>query len=126
MLDSALADGTALRRSVFEVFGRRLSAGYRYGGSISGYREGELYFPSSPLLTVEGTFAEAVILETLILSILNADSAVATAAARMVTAAGGRPVVEMGSRRTHERNAVAAARAAWITGFGATSNLEAG
>jgi nicotinate phosphoribosyltransferase len=101
-------------------------ADYRFGGSISGYREGEIYFPTSPVLTVEGSFAEAVILETLILSILNADSAIATAAARMVSAANGRPLAEMGSRRTQERAAVSAARAAWIAGFGSTSNLEAG
>jgi nicotinate phosphoribosyltransferase len=171
MLDAALRDGTASRRSVFEVFSRRLSggrrygvlagtgrlldaverfrfgdaelawlaeegvvspttidwlAGYRFAGSISGYREGELYFPNSPVLTVEGTFAEAVILETLILSVLNADSAIATAASRMVSAANGRPLAEMGSRRTHERAAVSAARAAFVAGFSATSNLEAG
>lgn len=101
-------------------------ADYRFSGSISGYREGELYFPSSPVLTVEGTFAEGVILETLILSILNADSAIATAAARMVSAAGDRPLAEMGSRRTHEHAAVSSSRAAWIAGFSATSNLEAG
>ena len=101
-------------------------ADYRFAGSISGYREGELYFPSSPVLTVEGSFAEGVILETLILSILNADSAIATAAARMVSAAGDRPLAEMGSRRTHERAAVSSSRAAWIAGFSATSNLEAG
>lgn len=101
-------------------------ADYRFAGSISGYREGELYFPTSPVLTVEGTFVEAVILETLILSVLNADSAIATAAARMVSAANGRPIAEMGSRRTQEHAAVSAARAAWIAGFGATSNLEAG
>ena len=99
---------------------------YRFRGSISGYREGELYFPNSPILTVEGTFAEAVILETLVLSVLNHDSAVASAAARMVAAADGRPLAEMGSRRTGEHSAVAAARAAYIAGFGATSNLEAG
>ncbi len=101
-------------------------AGYRFGGSIVGYREGELYFPGSPVLTVEGTFAEAVILETLALSVLNHDSAVATAAARMSIAAGDRPLAEMGSRRAGEHSAVAAARAAYIAGFGATSNLEAG
>jgi nicotinate phosphoribosyltransferase len=101
-------------------------ADYRFGGSISGYREGELYFPTSPVLTVEGSFAEAVILETLILSILNADSAIATAAARMVSAAGDRPLAEMGSRRTQEHAAVSASRAAFIAGFAATSNLEAG
>lgn len=171
MLDAALGDGTADRRSVFEVFARRLPGGRRYGvvggvgrlldaigrfrfeeaelhwlasqrivsdrtlqwladyrfaGTISGYREGELYFPYSPLLTVEGSFAEAVVLETLILSVLNADSAIATAGARMVQAANGRPVAEMGSRRAHERAAVSASRAAYIAGFAATSNLEAG
>ena len=78
------------------------------------------------MLTVEGTFAEAVILETLVLSVLNHDSAIATAAARMAIAAGDRPLAEMGSRRAQERSAVAAARAAYIAGFGATSNLEAG
>ena len=101
-------------------------ADYRFQGTITGYREGELYFPGSPVLTVEGTFAEAVVLETLVLSILNYDSAVATAAARMAIAAGDRPLAEMGSRRAHEHAAVAAARAAHIAGFGATSNLEAG
>ncbi|HYJ48294.1 MAG TPA: nicotinate phosphoribosyltransferase [Microbacterium sp.] len=171
MLDAALRDGTAQRRCVFELFGRRLSAGrrfgvvagtgrllsliedfrfgedelrflrdhrvvdaatleflagYRFTGSITGYREGELYFPGSPILTVEGTFAEAVVLETLALSVLNHDSAIATAAARMSIAAGDRPLSEMGSRRAAEESAVACARAAYIVGFGATSNLEAG
>src|SRR5690349_2016797 len=171
MLDAALRDGTAERRCVFELFGRRLPGarrfgvvagtgrllslirdfrfgdeelrflrdekvvdastlafleGYRFTGSVTGYREGELYFPGSPLLTVEGTFAEAVVLETLALSILNHDSAVATAAARMSVAAGDRPLSEMGSRRAGEASAIAAARAAFIAGFGATSNLEAG
>ncbi|WP_438352627.1 nicotinate phosphoribosyltransferase [Microbacterium sp. CJ88] len=100
--------------------------GYRFDGSIMGYREGEAYFPGSPVLTVEGTFAEAVILETLALSVLNHDCAVATAAARMSVAAGDRPLAEMGSRRAGEESAIAAARAAHIAGFGATSNLEAG
>ncbi len=171
MLDAALRDGTADRRCVFELFGRRLPggrrfgvvagtgrllalikdfrfgddelrflrdervvdaetidflAGYRFAGSITGYREGELYFPGSPILTIEGTFAEAVVLETLALSVLNHDSAVATAAARMSIAAGDRPLAEMGSRRAAEHSAVAAARAAYIAGFDATSNLEAG
>lgn len=98
---------------------------YKFSGQIDGYREGELYFPYSPLLTVRGTFGECVILETVILSIMNSDSAVASAAARMVTAADGRPIIEMGSRRTHEYAAVTAARAAYLAGFQATSNLEA-
>lgn len=167
MLTAALADGTAERHCVFELFARRLPDGRRYGvvagtgrllesiqrfrfgaeelaaladivdrstldwladyrfsGDVDGYPEGELYFPGSPILTVTGTFADAVILETLALSILNHDSAVASAAARMVTAAAGRPIIEMGSRRTHEAAAVAAARAAYLAGFAATSNLE--
>ncbi len=171
MLGAALADGTADRHCVFEVFGRRLPPGRRYGvvagtgrlvdlvrdfrftgadlahlralgvvdertagwladyrfqGDICGYPEGELFFPGSPILTVTGTFAECVILETLALSVLNHDCAVAAAAARMVTAARGRPVIEMGSRRTHEEAAVAAARAAFLAGFAYTSNLAAG
>ncbi|MGZ0710511.1 nicotinate phosphoribosyltransferase (plasmid) [Coraliomargarita sp. W4R53] len=171
MLGAALRDGTASRRCVFELFGRRLSGArrfgvvagtgrllgllrdfhfgddelrflrdenvvdaatltylenYRFTGSITGYREGEAYFPGSPIMTVEGTFAEAVVLETLALSVMNHDSAIATAAARMSVAAGDRPLAEMGSRRAGEASAVAAARAAYIAGFTATSNLEAG
>src|SRR3954452_16410071 len=168
MLAAALADGTAARHCVFEVFARRLPDGSRYGvvpgtarllesinrfrfgaeelaaladvadapprywlaeyrfsGEVDGYPEGELYFPGSPILTVTGSFVDAVVLETLTLSILNHDSAIASAAARMVTAAAGRPLIEMGSRRTHEAAAVAAARAAYLAGFSATSNLEA-
>lgn len=171
MLQAALADGSAQRRSVFEVFSRRLPEGRRYGvvagidrvldaieafrfdddqlgwlrsagvvdevtlgylaeyafgGDVVGYGEGEAYFPFSPVLTVEATFAEAVVLETVVLSVLNHDSAVASAASRMAGAAGARPCLEMGSRRTHEDAAVAAARAAYVAGFDATSNLEAG
>ena len=168
MLSAALRDGTAHRRTTFEVFARRLPDGRRYGvlagtgrflealghfvfdddalatvaefadpvtldylrgfrfrGDIDGYAEGELYFPGSPVLSVTGTFAECVLLETLVLSILNHDTAVASAAARMVNAAAGRPLIEMGSRRTHEQAAVAAARAAYIAGFTGTSNLAA-
>lgn len=168
MLAAALRDGTAGRRTTFELFARRLPEGRRYGvvagtgrlleelprflfdddacellarfldaetlrylrdyrftGDIDGYAEGELYFPGSPVLTVRGSFAECVVLETLALSIYNHDTAIASAAARMVSAADGRPLIEMGSRRTHERAAVAAARAAYIAGFAASSNLEA-
>ncbi|MEU6117937.1 nicotinate phosphoribosyltransferase [Streptomyces sp. NPDC047117] len=171
MLQAALRSGTADRRSVFEVFTRRLPEGRRYGvvagtgrvldavenfrfdatildfladrgilddetrrwladfrfrGDIWGYPEGEVYFPGSPILRVEGTFAEAVLLETVILSILNHDSAVAAAASRMSVAAGGRPLIEMGARRTHELAAVAASRAAYVGGFHTTSDLAAG
>ncbi|MFG1650888.1 nicotinate phosphoribosyltransferase [Micromonospora sp. NPDC049275] len=99
---------------------------YRFTGDIDGYAEGELFFPGSPILTVSGGFAECVVLETVALSVLNHDCAVAAAAARMVTAARGRALIEMGSRRAHEEAAVAAARAAYLAGFRFTSNLAAG
>lgn len=171
MLQAALDAGTADTPCLFEMFGRRLPAGRRYGvvagtgrlleglsrfrfgdaelrflhetgvvsedaldwladyrfsGTIRGYREGDVYFPGSPLLIVEASFAEAVILETLALSVYNYDSAVAAAASRMSGVARGRPLAEMGSRRTNESSAVAAARAAVVAGFSSTSNLEAG
>jgi nicotinate phosphoribosyltransferase len=100
-------------------------ADYRFGGNIWGYPEGEVFFPGSPLVVVEGTFAEGVLLETVLLSIYNHDSAIASAASRMTAVAGERPCIEMGSRRTQELAAVAAARAAYVAGFQATSNLEA-
>ncbi len=170
MVQAALRAGTASRRSVFELFPRRLPEGrrygvvagvgraldaferfrfdddvlevlregqvvdditlewladYRFGGDIWGYPEGEVYFPYSPLMVVESTFAEAVMLETLLLSILNHDSAIASAASRMTWVSCERPCIEMGSRRTHEEAAVAAARAAYVAGFSSTSNLAA-
>jgi nicotinate phosphoribosyltransferase len=171
MVQAALRDGAADRSCVFELFGRRLPPGRRYGvvagvgrmlealadfrfgdeeltylrensvvdattldwlaayrfsGGIWGYAEGDLYFPGSPIVVVEAPFGEAVVLETLLLSIYNHDSAIASAASRMTLAADGRPCIEMGSRRTHERAAVAAARAAYVAGFDSTSNLRAG
>ena len=168
MLQAPLASGTAERRCVFELFGRRLPEGRRYGvvagvgralealerfrfdeptldvladvvdeatlerlarwrftGDVWGYAEGEAYFPGSPLAVVEAPFAEAVLLETLLLSIYNHDSAIASAASRMTRAAGERACIEMGSRRTHEEAAVAAARAAYVAGFAGSSNLAA-
>ena len=98
---------------------------WRFTGDIWGYAEGECYFSGSPLLTVEGSFADCTLLETLLLSILNHDCAVASAASRMTIAAHGRPCMDMGARRAHERAAVSAARAAVIGGFQGTSDLEA-
>jgi len=101
-------------------------ANFTFTGDIVAYREGELYFPGSPVVTVSAPFGEAVVLETLLLSVLNHDTAIATAAARMVQTANPRVLVDFGARRTHEQAAVAAARAAYITGFAGTSNLQAG
>jgi len=172
MSAAALKAGTAHKRATFELFGRKLPTGRRYGvvagvqraidavenfhftdeqldylarqpmlsnelleelrdfsfsGTLTGYPEGSLYFPYSPILRVEGTFLECVLLETVLLSIYNHDSAIASAASRMVQATRGKfGLIEMGSRRTHEDSAVAVARAAYIAGFQATSNIEAG
>jgi nicotinate phosphoribosyltransferase len=118
--------GFLLERGVVDRETALWLAEYRFRGDIDGYAEGELFFPGSPIMSVSGPFADCVVLETLVLSVLNHDCAIAAAAARMVTAARGRSVIEMGSRRTHEEAAVAAARAAYLAGFAATSNLEAG
>ncbi|MDO5671659.1 MAG: nicotinate phosphoribosyltransferase [Actinomycetaceae bacterium] len=171
MVDAALHSGTADRRCIFELFGRRLRSARRFGvvagtaraleaiqrfhftdtqlrylkdnaiisdkaisflenfrftGDIWGYAEGEMYFAGSPLLTVDAPFAQACLLETVLLSIFNFDCAVASAASRMTIAAHGRPCLDMGARRAHERAAVSAARAAVIAGFAGTSDLEAG
>jgi nicotinate phosphoribosyltransferase len=171
MLQAALRSGAAHRRTVFEMFARRLPEGrrygvvagtgraleaiaafrfddadlawladqrvvddatldylrhFRFGGDVWGYDEGDAFFPGSPLVVVDGTFAESVLLETVLLSIYNHDCAIASAASRMTWVAGDRPCIEMGSRRTHEQAAVAAARAAYVAGFAATSNLAAG
>lgn len=101
-------------------------AAYRFSGHVDAYAEGECYTAGSPVLTVEGTFGESVLLETMILSILNHDAAVAAAASVIAEAALGRSLIEMGSRRTDLEAAVASARAAYLAGFDTTSNLEAG
>jgi len=116
----------AALRDVVRPQTRDWLTGRRPGVEVTAYPEGAAWSPGSPVLTVEGGFGEGLLLETLVLSVLNADSAVASAAARMVLAAGDRPLLEMGGRRTHEQAAVSAARAAYIAGFTATSNLEAG
>jgi putative nicotinate phosphoribosyltransferase len=101
-------------------------ADFRFAGDVFAYPEGEVHWPGSPVVRVSGRLGECLLLETLALSIYNHDTAVASAAARMVLAADGRPIIEMGSRRVHEWAAVAAARSAWIAGFAGTSNLAAG
>ena len=119
-------DDIVALRDVVRPQTRDWLTGRELGLQVTAYPEGSTYAPGSPVLTVEGCFGEGLLLETLVLSVLNADSAVASAAARMVLAAGDRPLLEMGGRRTHEQAAVSAARAAYLAGFSATSNLEAG
>lgn len=115
-----------LERGVITSRAREWLTGWRFAGDLLGYAEGDLYWPGSPVLTVRGRFGDGLLLETLALSIMNHDTAIASAAARMVLASAGRPIIEMGSRRVEPHAAVAAARAAYLAGFGSTSNLEAG
>ncbi len=98
---------------------------FTFTGTIRAYREGEMFFADSPILQVEGSFGECVLLETLVLSILNYDCSVASAASRITSAAGGRPCADMGGRRISEYAAIAASRAAVIGGFASTANLAA-
>jgi nicotinate phosphoribosyltransferase len=99
---------------------------FAFRGRVLAVPEGRLCFPGEPIVRVEGTLAEAQLVETLLLSIVNHDARVASKCARVTTAAQGRPVFEFGSRRTHERAAVDAARAAYVAGFAGTSNEAAG
>ena len=99
---------------------------FNFTGDIMSYREGETYFPYSPVITIQASLGEALLIETLLLSIVNFDSAITTAAARIVDAANGRFLMEAGSRRIEPEAAVNAARAAYIGGVDVTSNLEAG
>jgi nicotinate phosphoribosyltransferase len=100
--------------------------GWRFRGDVEACAEGEVWHPRTPLVQVRASFGDGVLLETLLLSCLNGDSAVAAAAARLRTAAGPARLVEMGSRRAHEAAAVANACTAFVCGFDTTSNLEAG
>ena len=120
------ADDIAALRDVVRPQTRDWLTGRTPSVHVDAYPEGSAYSPGSPVVTVEGCFGDGLLLETLVLSVLNFDSAVASAAARMVLAAGTRPLLEMGGRRAHEQAAVAAARAAYVAGFGSTSNLAAG
>lgn len=99
---------------------------FRFRGTIEGLPEGTVFFANEPIVRIEGNLIELTLLETLLLSTVNFQTAIATKAARMVQAAGGRQLMEFGSRRTHPDAAVQAARAAYLAGFDATSNLRAG
>ena len=104
---------------------RAMFEGFRFRATVHAIPEGRICFPHEPLVRVEGTLAEAQLVETLLLSVLNHDTRVASKCARIVEAARGRDCFEFGSRRTHECAAVDAARAAYVAGFVGTSNEEA-
>ena len=100
---------------------------FAFTGEVWALPEGTIFFPGEPLLRVTAPIAEAQLVETSLLSILHFQTLIASKAARVVTAASGRPVVEFGSRRAHGVEAgVLAARAAFVGGCEGTSNTYAG
>src|SRR5699024_9107884 len=91
--------------------------------NVHAVREGEVVFPTTPLLRVEGNIIETQILETLILNILNFESLIATKAARMKYAAGNKKVIDFGLRRAQGCGGIQATKAAYIGGVEGTSNV---
>lgn len=135
MLEALSFDGKDLERFEADRFlgaalkspeVRALFERFRFRGRVLAVPEGRVCYPHEPLVRVEGTLAEAQLVETVLLSIINHDTRVASKCARIVTAARGRECFEFGTRRTHEHAAVDAARAAYVAGFAGTSNEEAG
>ncbi|GFO54738.1 nicotinate phosphoribosyltransferase [Geomonas sp. Red276] len=101
--------------------------GFRFKGSITAPAEGSVVFAGEPLLTVEGTLAEAQFVETALLNIINFQTLVATKAARIAGAARGARVLEFGLRRAQGPDGgLSVARAAYIGGVRSTSNVLAG
>lgn len=113
-----------LRRALSPSFVEYLRS-FRFRGDVWAMPEGTVAFEGEPLLRVEASLAEAQLVETFILSAVNHATMIASKAARVVLALSGRPALEFGTRRTHPEAAVDVARATYIAGFEATSNVEA-
>jgi len=99
---------------------------FRFKGNIYSTQEGDIVFPTRPVLRIEGNIIEAQIVETLILNILNFQSLIATKAARIRYAAGNATLIDFGMRRAHGLGSTHASRAAIIGGFEASSHVMAG
>jgi len=100
---------------------------FRFSGDVWAMPEGTVFFPGEPILRVTAPIGEAQLMETSLLSAIHLQTLIASKAARVTTAAAGRPVIEFGSRRAHGIGAgVFAARAAFVGGCEGTSNAYAG
>ncbi|MEM1592468.1 MAG: nicotinate phosphoribosyltransferase [Candidatus Bathyarchaeia archaeon] len=100
---------------------------FRFTGDVWAIPEGTVVFPNEPLIRVTAPIIEAQLLETFLLNTINFQTTIASKAARVVTAAKGRPVIEFGLRREHGVDAgIKAARASYIAGCIGTSNVLAG
>ncbi|WP_152402315.1 nicotinate phosphoribosyltransferase [Paenibacillus cellulositrophicus] len=100
---------------------------FRFCGTLHSMKEGALVFPNEPLVRVEGTIMEAQLVETALLNFMNFQTLIATKASRIKQVAGDDILLEFGTRRAQEADAaVWGARAAYVAGFHATSNMLAG
>jgi len=98
---------------------------FKFNGEFWSMAEGEIVFTGEPLIRITGTLPEVHMAETFVLSVLSHDIKIASKAARIVLAARGKSVIESSTKRTHHEAAIRAVRAAYISGFTATSNVEA-
>lgn len=117
---------TFLKRQGFNSAFMDYLRGFRFSGKVSGIKEGDVIFPSSPVLQVEAGIIEAQVIETVLLNILNFQSLIATKASRMRLVAGRRKLIDFGLRRAPGPGGYYSSRAAVIGGFDATSNVKAG
>jgi len=109
-----------------EGFVERLG-GWRFTGEVHAMAEGTIVWADEPVVQVVAPIGEAQLVETLVLNQVHFQSVAASKAARIVEAAGGRPVVDFGSRRSHGVDAaMKVARAAYLVGAAGTSNVLAG
>jgi len=120
-----LRDVPAMRPAMSEAFADYLRS-FRFTGDAWAMPEGTVFFAGEPVLRVTAPLPEAQLVETFLLSIVNTEVLVCSKAARIVEAAGDAPVMEFGTRRTSPDEALRSARAAYLAGFAATSNVEAG
>ncbi|KEZ48124.1 nicotinate phosphoribosyltransferase [Metabacillus indicus] len=101
--------------------------GVRFTGNVRSMVEGELVFANEPILRIEAPLAEAQLVETALLNIVNYQTLIATKASRIKHVVGEQSAMEFGTRRAHEMDAaIWGTRAAYIGGFDATSNVRAG
>ncbi|MDP4185920.1 MAG: nicotinate phosphoribosyltransferase [Bacteroidota bacterium] len=119
--DLEYLESTGLRKEFI-----RYMKDFRFTGTIYSMREGEIAFPTEPLIRVEGNLIETQLIETLLLSFMNFESLIATKAFRVKLVTGKRPFAEFGLRRAQGIGGIQASRAAIIGGATSTSNVYAG
>ena len=115
------------QQQIFKPEFLRFLSTFSFNGDIDAVTEGSVVFPNEPLLRVRGNIMEVQLLETMLLNTVNFQTLIATKAARVKNAAGSDAIMEFGLRRAQGANgAVSGARAAYIGGADATSNVLAG